>query len=427
MTDHQPSRRSFIGHSALAAASAATLSAATRSYAAAGDDTLRVGLIGCGGRGSGAAVNALNADSRTKLVAVGDAFADSAQNCVNRLKAQGGIGDRVVVEPDHIFSGLEAYKHVTDMCDVVLLCTPPHFRPMQIEYAVEKGKHIFAEKPVATDPAGIRRVLAACEKAKQKSLAVVSGLCYRYHYAKRATIDRIHDGAIGDITSLSTYYHTGGLWHRGRQDDWTEMEYQVRNWLYFTWLSGDFITEQHVHSLDKTAWIMGDTPPLRATAMGGRAVRTDPKYGNAYDQFYTTFEYADGIQLHSSCRQWVNCASRVTDHAYGTKGEANIMGHSISGENEWRWRNPEGLVDDMYQNEHNELFASIRANEPINNGEYMSHSSMMAIMARMSAYTGQVVTWEQAMNSKLDLSPERYDWDSAPDIQLAVPGVTQFV
>lgn len=426
MSEYEPTRRSFMGHTAMtAAAAAAALGVASRAHADE-DGTIRVGLLGCGGRGSGAAVNALRADRQAKLVAVGDTFRDQADRCVNRLKADGNIGDRVTVDEEMIFTGFEAYKHVIDNCDVVLLCTPPHFRPMQLEYAVEKGRHVFAEKPVAVDPVGVRRVLQACEDAKRKSLSVVSGLCWRYHHGKRATLEQIHDGRIGDVTGISTYYLTGGLWHRGRQDGWTEMEYQVRNWLYFSWLSGDFITEQHVHSLDKAAWVMGDQPPAKATAMGGRAVRTDDRYGDAYDQFFTIFEYDNGLQIHSACRQWVNCHSRVTDHVAGTKGRADIMSHRITGENAWNWQPPEGLVDDMYQTEHDELFAAIRDNEPINNGVYMSQSTMMAIMARLSAYTGKVVTWDQMMNSDLDLSPRRYDWDSAPDYSLAIPGVTEF-
>ena len=386
---------------------------------------LRVGLVGCGGRGTGAAADALRADPDTELVALGDTFEDHLLRSLGNLKKAGDIAERVKVDPEHCFVGFDAYRQVTDACDVVLLATSPHFRPLHMAYAVEQGKHLFVEKPVATDAPGVRSILASARIAREKGLSVVSGLCYRYHNAKRETVKRIHEGAIGDVVAMKTSYNTGGLWHRGRQDSWSEMEYQIRNWLYFTWLSGDHIAEQHIHSLDKLAWVM-DGYPVEATASGGRIVRTDEKYGNIYDHFNTAYKWANGVEGFSSCRQWVGAASDVSDHIYGSEGRAELQSHRIERNGEKRWRHRSDEPDNMYQNEHNELFASIRSGQPIDNSEYMANSTLMAIMARMSAYTGKTVTWEEAMNSELDLSPEAYVWGDAPQRPVARPGVTKF-
>lgn len=421
----EPSRRDVLhGGTAAILASGVAPYARLGTPRAGGAEMLRVGLVGCGGRGTGAAAQALRADPNTKLVAMGDVFADHLLNSLQTLQGTADIADRVDVPPDHGFVGFDAYKRVVDACDVVLFATSPHFRPMQVEYAAQQGKHMFVEKPVATDAPGLRRIRAACDLAREKGLAVVSGLCYRYQHAKRETIARIHDGAVGDIVALETTYDTGGLWHRGRQEGWSDMEWQIRNWLYFTWLSGDHITEQHIHSLDKLAWAM-DAHPIRAKSSGGRIVRTDPKFGNVYDHFNTVYEWENGVKGFSSCRQWVGAAANVSDFVYGTKGKAAIQAHRIEGENPWRWRSDE--PDDMYQNEHDELFASIRAGVPIDNSDYMIASTLMAIMGRMSAYTGTVVTAEQVWNSQLDLSPPAYEWGPLEVRPVARPGVTPFV
>ena len=427
------SRRSFLRQGGLATSAAlcagAQLPASAASLAGFGArETLRVGLVGCGGRGSGAAANALNADPDTQLVALGDAFADQLRSSLNNLRAS-DFGDRVVVDDEHQFVGFDAYKHVIDSCDVVILATSPHFRPLHMEYAVQKGVHLFVEKPVAVDAKGVKRVLEACRVAKQKGLSVVSGLCYRYQFAKQATFERLLGGAIGDITALDCTYNTGTLWHKGTRKDnpeWSEMEYQMRNWLYFTWLSGDHIAEQHIHSLDKVMWAMGDTPPAKITASGGRIQRTDPKWGHIYDHFNSVFEWDSGVKAFSSCRQMAGCSTNVSDFAYGTKGVAELQSHRIRGADKWRWRG-DG-PDDMYQNEHDALFRSIRAGEPISrDGDYMCKSTMLAIAGRMAAYTGQTITWDQAMNSELDLSPPAYDWIELEDVPVAIPGVTKFV
>jgi predicted dehydrogenase len=425
------SRRSFLRTSGLATGALCAASPLASGAALSGlgaRETLKVGLIGCGGRGSGAAANALRADANTELFAMADSFADHLENAWRNLK-NADFGDRVTVDDEHKFVGFEAYKQVIDCCDVVILATSPHFRPMHMEYAVEKGVHLFVEKPVAVDPKGVKRVMEACRVAAEKGLSVVSGLCYRYQFAKQATFERLHDGAIGDITALECTYNTGTLWHRGTREehpDWSEMEYQMRNWLYFTWLSGDHIAEQHIHSLDKILWAMGDATPARITASGGRIQRTDAKWGHIYDHFNSVFEWESGVKAFSSCRQMAGTSTNVSDFAYGTKGVAALQSHRISGENKWRWRG-DG-PDDMYQNEHDALFASIRAGEPItSNGDYMCKSTMLAIAGRMAAYTGQTLTWEQAMDSELDLTPPAYDWIELDAVPVAIPGVTKFV
>ncbi|MDH3585344.1 MAG: Gfo/Idh/MocA family oxidoreductase, partial [Phycisphaerae bacterium] len=322
MTEPATSRRRFLEGSAAAGAAAALNLAPFSTARAAGKDEIRIGLVGCGGRGGGAASQALSADPGVRLVALGDTFADQVENTHRNLKRNGDLGARVDVPPDRRFVGFDAYKKVIDSVDVVLLATSPYFRPMHLKYAVEKGVHAFVEKPVATDPAGLRDIMATCEVAKTKKLSIVSGLCYRYDNAKRETLARVHDGQIGEIKAMETFYQVGGLWNKGRKDGWSDMEWQIRNWLYFTWLSGDHITEQHIHSLDKIAWAMGDEYPVKATSSGGRTVRTDPIYGNIYDHFNTEYEWASGVRCFSSCRQWNGAASNVSDFVYGTKGVA---------------------------------------------------------------------------------------------------------
>jgi predicted dehydrogenase len=382
-----------------------------------------VGLIGCGGRGTGAAANALRADPQVELVAMGDAFADHLSNSLRTLQKTEDIAERVHVDADHQFVGFDAYKNVIASSDVVLLATSPHFRPLHLRACIEAGRHVFCEKPVAVDAPGVRHVLESAKLAAQRRLSILSGLCYRYQFAKQATVDRIRDGAIGDIVAVQTSYNTGGLWHRGRKPEWSDMEWQMRNWLYFTWLSGDHCAEQHIHSLDKIAWAMGSYP-AKCTASGGRIVRNDPKWGNIYDHFNATFEWQSGVRGFASCRQWSGASSDVSDHCFGTQGTAQLQSHKITGPKAWRWRSEE--PDDMYQNEHDALFAAIRKDEPINNGEYMAHSTLMALMMRMAAYSGQTITWDQALQSQEDLTPPSYDWTSLEVAPVARPGVTPF-
>jgi predicted dehydrogenase len=424
-----PTRRQFLKTTAAIAAGSLAIA---RTAHAAGDETLRVGLVGCGGRGTGAAVNALNADKNAKLVAMADAFEDRLKG--SRDAIQKSKGDQVAVSDDHCFVGFDACdKLLASGVDVVLLTEPPHFRPMHLKAAIDAGKHVFCEKPVAVDAPGVRSVLATTEEAKKKNLNIVSGLCWRYHPAVQETMKRIIDGAIGDILTIQETYLTGTLWQRPRQENWTEMEFQMRNWYYFTWLSGDHNTEQHVHSLDKGSWAMGDKPPVKAWGLGGRQVRTEPKFGNIYDHHAVVYEYANGTTMHSYTRQMANCWGDVTDNFAGTKGRANVLGrYAIRGATDWHY---EGAGGNMYDLEHVALFNAIRKGEPINNGNYMAVSTMLAILGRMCTYTGQEITWDQAINSKEDLSPKEYSFQATPPIlpdadgkyPIAMPGVTKLV
>jgi predicted dehydrogenase len=390
-------------------------------------ETLRVGLIGCGGRGTGAAAQALAADSNVKLVALGDAFRDRLQGSLATLKKQQEIAGKIDVTDERCFVGFDAYRKVIEHSDVVLLATPPHFRPIHLQAAIAAGKHVFAEKPVAVDAPGVRKVLAACEEARKKNLSIVSGLAMRYSKGHREMIKRIHEGAVGEIRALQANDYRGPIWVKPRQPGWTDMEYHMRNWYYFTWLSGDFNVEQHIHILDLCSWIMKDEYPVRAYGTGGRQVRTGAEYGNIFDHHSVVYEYANGVKLFATCRQMSGCLNDISALVLGAKGTATLgqRGLEITAGDCWVYG---GEKNNGQQTEHDELFASIRAGKPINNGDYMTRSTLMAIMGRMATYTGQEVTWEQAMNSQEDLSPKGYDWDAKPPASIvSTPGVTKFV
>jgi predicted dehydrogenase len=437
MSSNSQSRREFMKAGAAASAVVWPSTALASGARAAGSDEVKVGLIGAGGRGRGAASQALTAEPYAKLVAVADAFPDRAADAVKMLEAQVdpessiGIGNRVEVPSEKQFAGLDAYKKVIDLSDVVILTSTPHFRPRHLRAAVEAGKHVFCEKPVAVDPVGVRSVLETAKMAEEKNLCLVSGLCWRYDPVIRATFEKLHDGMVGDITAMECTYNTGGVWdpRKTREQCKSEMEYQIRNWYYYTWLSGDFNTEQHVHSLDKMQWAMHDKPPVSVRASGGRQVRTDKKYGNIYDHFNVVYEYENGVKAFSSCRHWPNSAGEVSDRIFGTKGTVHINSGrtkivDLKGETIWKY---DGKKENMYQVEHNELFKAIREGKTINNGTYMSYSTMMAISGRMSAYTGKKLTWDQCMESELDLTPEKYEFGEAPEVEIAIPGKTKFI
>ncbi len=423
------SRRAFLKTSAVAAGTLAGSFALDQAVHAGGNDRLKVGLIGCGGRGTGAAGQALRADPNVRLFAMGDAFEDRLQQCLTRLGADRAIADKIDVAPERRFTGFDAHRRVIECCDVVLLCTPPHFRPMHLRAAVEAGKHVFAEKPVAVDAPGVRSVLATCEQARKRGVSVVSGLQLRYSSPHREAAERIHKGQIGQIQAVQANDFRGPIWTRPREQGWSDMTYQMRNWYYFVWLCGDFNVEQHVHMLDLCSWIKGEYP-VRAIGTGGRQVRTRPEHGHIYDHFAIIYEYADGAKLFAQCRQQPACANDISVHVMGTRGRASMLdrrrgGISITNDKVWRYN---GKENEAVQAEHDELFASIRNGRPINNGEYMCKSTLLAILGRMAAYTGQAITWDQAMNSKEDLSPPRYDWDvKLPEPPVAMPGVTRFV
>ena len=432
------SRRNFLKTStATAVGTAIATSLAAPAVHAAGSDLLRVGLIGCGrrgeggGRGRGAAENCVHAGPNVQLYAMADLFPDHLEYSRKFLKDR--LGDKVNVSDDRCFSGFNAYKDLIALkdIDIVILTSPPGFRPLHLQAAVEAGKHIFCEKPVAVDGPGVRSVLKTIEEARRKNVSLVSGLCWRYDFGMQETFKRIHDGLVGDIVALQCTYNTGPLWVAPRQSGWSDMEWQCRNWLYFAWLSGDFNVEQHIHSLDKMAWAMKDEYPVKAVGLGGRQQRTGPEYGHIFDHHSVVYEYANGVKVFSNCRQQKNCANDVTDHVFGTKATVDVMKYALKshhGKPIWKYRPADNVKDDgMYQNEHNELIASIRSGKPINNGDYMTKSSLMAIMGRMATYTGKVITWDMALNSKEDLSPPKYDWISLATPAVAKPGVTRFV
>ena len=419
--DQYASRRQFLQSSAIAAAALGSLGV-SQTVHAGGTDVLKVGLIGCGGRGTAAAIDALSADPNTTLVAIGDTFADRTASCLKTLKESESIAGRVSVTPECVFTGFDAFKQVIDSgVDVVLLATPPHFRPEHLAYAVEKSKHCFVEKPIAVDVPGVLSVQKTCEEAQRKGLAIVSGLCWRYDLGVRETIQRIQDGAIGEIVAIESRYNSGTLWHRGREPQWSEMEYQIRNWLYFTWLSGDHINEQAIHSLDKTGWLTGDTNPVQAMGIGGRQQRTDKKYGSVFDHHVVFYEYPSGVRVYFTCRQQDNCTAFVDEIVIGTKGTARILTNRIKGEKKWKYTGPK---PSMYLVEHEELFKSIRSGTPINNGGYMTNSTLLAIMGRMSTYTGQDVKWEDVISNTEKLGPDKYEWGDAPAETVAIPGTS---
>ena len=430
----QTSRRDFLKTSATVAGAAITGSLTVgRAAHAAGDDLLKVGLVGCGGRGSGAAANALSVDENAKLTAMADVFSDRVEGSLQRLKKM--KPDQVDVDPDRVFVGFDACdKLIASGVDVVILATPPHFRPAHLKACVDAGKHVFCEKPVAVDAPGVRSVLATCEEAEKKGISVVSGLCWRYHHGVRETMNRVLDGAIGRIVAIQETYNCGPPWFRNkaRQPEWTEMEYQMQNWYPFTWLSGDHNVEQHVHSLDKAGWLMREEPPLKAFGLGGRQVRSEDTIGNIYDHHAVVYEYANGVRLYSLCRRQAGCSNDTSDHFLGTEGTCDVLKHRIEGPNQWRY---EGPKCNMYEIEHQELFTAIRQGKPINNGLYMSRSTMLAILGRIVTYSGQTISWDDALASQTSLSPAGYSWDADPpslpdasgNYQLAVPGVTKFV
>ncbi|HUD49720.1 MAG TPA: Gfo/Idh/MocA family oxidoreductase [Candidatus Baltobacteraceae bacterium] len=424
-------RRDFLKTTTTLAAAAAI----APGVFAAGDDTLKVALIGCGGRGSGAASQALSTDGPLKLVAMADAFKDRLDGSYNELKAK--HGDRVDVLEENKFIGFDAYQHAIAMADVVILATPPGFRPPHFEEAVRQGKHIFMEKPVAVDAPGVRKVLAAAEDAKQKNLKVAVGLQRHHQAGYLETIQRLHDGAVGDIVATRAYWNGNSPWVRERkklEEDagrpLTEMEYQMRNWYYFVWLCGDHINEQHIHNLDVINWVK-QGHPVRAWGMGGREVRKGIDNGEIFDHHAVEFEYADGTRCSSQCRHQPGCWDNVSEHVQGTKGLCDVSGHRIKGEQDWHFTTPGAR--DPYQQEHDDFFAAIRKDTPYNEtAAYGAYSTMTAILGRMSTYSGKEIAWDDAINSQIDTMPKVLGWDADPPTKpdatghypVAVPGVT---
>jgi len=412
-------RRDFMKRSAVATAGVSAGLMASGNYAyAGGTDSIRLGLVGCGGRGTGAANNCVQSSEGVTLVAMGDLFQDRMEESKGELQKR--LGDSFQVDQDHTFLGFDAYQKVIDSdVDLVIFATPPAFRPTHLRAAIEAGKHVFIEKPVATDPTGIRSVMESAQMAEEKGLAIVAGTQRRHDPAYREAMKRIHDGAIGQVKTAQVYWNQGGLWHHEREPGMSDMEWQVRNWLYFTWLSGDHIVEQHVHNIDVANWAL-QAHPVKALGVGGRQVRTDPSYGHIFDHFGIEFQYEDGARVYSMCRQQEGTPSRVGEHIIGTEGTSD--GHSkIEGQTTWTY---EGEDVNPYVQEHADLIASIREGEPLNEGQRVAESVLTAIMGREAAYTGQEVTWEDILNAEMDLRPDTMEFGSMPIPDVAEPGRT---
>ena len=422
-------RRDFVKTTAVVAGSAVPFAAIASSAFASGSDQLKVGLIGCGGRGTGAARDILRASKQVQLVAMADLFRDRLDGSLNYLlnKERNKNNDRVDVEDDRCYVGFDAYqKLIASDVDIVILATTPHFRPMQFEAAIAANKHVFMEKPVAVDPTGIRLVIATAAEAKRKELSVVTGTQRRHEARYLALMDRIHSGEIGEIVSARCYWNQGGLWVKEQKPTWTDMEWQIRNWLYFTWASGDHIVEQHVHNLDVCNWAIG-SHPIKCFGMGGREVRTAPKYGHIFDHFAIEYEYPNGVVMQSYCRQIDGCMGRVAEAIHGSTGRTWSDGRDayILGKRPWKF---EGDNPYPYVQEHKDLIASITGNGTyLNEAKRVAESTLTAIMGRMSAYTGKELTWEAALNSELDLSPPAYEFGSLPTQEVAVPGKTPLI
>ncbi|WP_273566837.1 Gfo/Idh/MocA family protein [Maribacter halichondriae] len=393
------------------------------------ENTIKVGLIGCGGRGTGAASQALMADPNVVLTAMGDVFEDRLESSLMELMKISPL--QIKVDTSSKFVGFDAYQKVIDSgVDVVLLATPPGFRPDHLTAAVDAGKHIFCEKPVAVDAPGVRKVLAAAEKAKEKQLNIVSGFCFRYDSAKRATFEKVLNGGVGDIKSVSTFRYGWEAWYKDRQPDWTDMTYKMRNWYYYNWLSGDFIVEQAVHSLDMMSWAMGDVMPIKAIGSGGRQRRTDEKYGNIYDHFAVEFEYENGAKGYHFTRQQSDTATKNSVDVFGSEGNALVKvgkQYELKGKENWNY---EGEKNNMYQTQHDDLFAAIKNGTPINDGNFMAQSTLLAIWGREAGYTGQEITYDEIFNSQSSIGPsiDQYAWDFEwPTPPIAIPGQTKLV
>jgi predicted dehydrogenase len=443
MNDNNNSRRTFVKQTGVLAGGMLVLPALSRAnFHSGADDVIKVALIGCGGRGTGAAMQSLLTKQNVKLVAMADAFRDRLDDCFKTLNsddlsdwsgAKGNIKAKIDVPEERKFVGFDAYQKAIPLADVVILTTPPGFRPIHFEEAVKQNKHVFMEKPVATDPAGIQRVLKAAAEAKQKKLNVVVGLQRRYQNSYLELYKR--KNLVGDITSAQAWWNNEGVWVNKRKPEQTEMEYQMRNWYYFVWLCGDHITEQHIHNLDVVNWFKGGYP-VRAQGMGGREVRKGADYGEIFDHHFVEFEYADGSILNSQCRHQPKTMSRVDELLVGTKGKIQC------GEGKIRDRSGKVLYgfdkkgeNNPYQTEHDELFAAIAKGQyKYADAENGAYSTMTSILGRMATYSGQVVEWDKAINSGLDLQPKAYAWDAAPPVlpdkdglyTAAVPGITQY-
>jgi predicted dehydrogenase len=437
-------RRSFLKESAAAAAGLAAITEFpfVVTTHASPDSPIRIGVIGCGGRGTGAVLDALGAatkviypnagyhtedvdpaatlaDRNIKVTALADLFPDRLEKCRNELKKL-----RIDVPAEACFVGFDAYRKLLAAADVnyVILATPPHFRPIHLKAAIEAGKHVFMEKPGAVDSPGVRTLIEAGKLAKEKGLGIVAGTQRRHQQSYLETVKRLHDGAIGEIIECRAYWNGGVIWSVEKKPGWSDMEWQIRNWNYFAWLGGDHIVEQHVHNLDVINWVMG-THPLKAFGMGGRQAREHPIHGHIYDHFAVEYEYPNGVRMFSQCRQMNGCEGRVAEAVLGTRGTSDGSRFIKTKEALWRFRDPESSA---YQQEHQDLIASIRSGQPLNEAQAIAESTLTGIMGRESAYSGQTIEWDDALKSDRRLGPAKYELGDLPFPEVAVPGRHKF-
>ncbi|MDR2284595.1 MAG: Gfo/Idh/MocA family oxidoreductase [Sphingobacterium sp.] len=426
-------RRDFLKSTSIIAGSTIIASSPLSSVFAAGTDVIRVAVVGCGGRGTGAAVDALESGQQIKIVAMADAFSDNLEKAYTNLSKK--YADKLDVPESRRYVGFDAYKAAIKDADVVILATPPGFRPMHFEEAIKAGKHVFMEKPVAVDIPGIRKVLEVAAEAKRKKLNVVVGLQRRYQTNYREAIARIQDGAIGDVVSGQVYWNSGGVWVHPRKPGQTEMEYQMRNWYYFNWLCGDHIVEQHVHNIDVANWVKGKYP-ISIEGTGSRAHRTGKDYGEIYDNFAIEMTYDDGSVVYSQCRHFEGTHNRVEEAFQATKGRVYLSAGNQAvlwdANGKEIYRHDAKGNPNPYRQEHVELFAAIAKGEyKFDNAEYGAYSTLTGIIGRLACYTGTVVTWEKAIQSNISIMPEHYAWDALPRplpdadglYPVAVPGI----
>jgi len=409
-------RRTFLKSSTAAAAGAALASTVAKTAHAAGSDEIRFVLIGCGGRGTGAARQIFATKGNTKLVAVADPFSQKAAGALNAL-SRGDGKDKVDVPQERIFGGLDGYKHAIDVdCDLVIIATPPGYKPQQFEYAVNKGRHIFMEKPVASDAIGVRRVLASVEESKKKDLMVAIGLQRRHEPRYMETIQRIHDGAIGDIITQRVYWNGGGIWYRNRTPDQTEMAFQTNNWYHFNWLSGDQICEQHIHNLDVGCWVKGSYP-VECNGMGGREQRMDGDASKSqiFDHTFCEYTFADGTKMFSQGRHLRGAWNYVGEGVHGSKGTADPSGW-IKGATNWEFA---GEKPNGHQQEQHDMIEALMRGEIYNEGEYGAHSTFTAILGREACYSGKVIKWDELLANGRELAPgiDNYTLDTPPPTQ----------
>jgi predicted dehydrogenase len=439
-----PSRRLFLKQSSLALAGAAVAAPFVRTARAAAVAEIKIGLIGCGGRGTGAVLDALGAATKiiypqagyhtedvaarasiakkdVRVVALADLFPDRLTHCKAQL---GKLG--ITIPNGKCFTGFDAHRQLLADSEVnyVILATPPHFRPMHLKAAIEAGKHVFMEKPVAVDVPGVKMVIEAGQLARQKGLGIAAGTQRRHLKSYQETIRRIRDGAIGDIVYARCYWNGGEIWVIERQPGWSDLEWQMRNWNYFTWLSGDHIVEQHVHNLDVMNWVLGAHPIRAVAGLGGRQVRTGKQHGHIFDHFAVEFEYPGGIRMFSQCRQINGCDGKVEETVVGTKGLSNCKDRIQPKTGDaWRFR---GRDPNPYRQEHEDLVASIRAGAPINEAQNVAESTMTGILGREAVYSGKAIDWDVAMQSTRRLGPERYEFGPCPTPEVAMPGTYRF-